>query len=47
MVIEDLLKEMIRRDSSDIYITSELPPMYRTEGVTEPWETEKLTPEQT
>jgi len=47
MEIEDLLKEMIRRDSSDIYITAELPPMYRTEGVTEPWGTEKLSSEQT
>jgi len=47
MKIEDLLKEMIKRDSSDIYITTELPPMYRTEGVTEPCGTEKLTPEQT
>ena len=47
MEIEDLLKEMIRRDSSDIYITAELPPMYRTEGVTEPWGTEKFSPEET
>ena len=47
MTIQDLVKEMVKRDSSDIYVTAELPPMYRTEGVTEPWETEKFSPEQT
>lgn len=47
MTIQDLVREMVKRDSSDIYITAELPPMYRTEGVTEPCGTEKLTPEQT
>ncbi|OGL44754.1 MAG: type IV pili twitching motility protein PilT [Candidatus Schekmanbacteria bacterium RBG_16_38_10] len=47
MIIQDFMREMVKRNSSDIYITAELPPMYRTEGVTEPWGTEKFTPEQT
>ncbi|RMF95587.1 MAG: PilT/PilU family type 4a pilus ATPase [Candidatus Schekmanbacteria bacterium] len=47
MKIKELLQEMIKRDSSDIYITADLPPMYRTEGVTEPFGDTKLTPEDT
>jgi len=43
MKIKELLEEMIRRDSSDIYITAELPPMYRTEGITERWGDQELT----
>ncbi|MBI5375312.1 MAG: PilT/PilU family type 4a pilus ATPase [Candidatus Schekmanbacteria bacterium] len=43
MKIQELLEEMIRRDSSDIYITAELPPMYRTEGITERWGDKELT----
>ncbi len=47
MKIKDMLQEMVKRDSSDIYITAELPPMFRTEGVTEPWGDTKLSPEDT
>ena len=47
MTIQDLVREMVKRDSSDIYITAELPSMYRTEGVTEPFGNDKFTPEQT
>lgn len=42
MTIEDLLKEMKRRDASDLYVTCGLPPMYRAEGVMKPWGTENL-----
>lgn len=47
MKIKELLQEMIKRDSSDIYITADLPPMYRTEGITEPFGDTKLTAEDT
>lgn len=46
MKIKELLQEMVKRDSSDIYITAELPPMYRTEGTTEPRGEKKLSPEE-
>lgn len=42
MKIEDLLKEMKRRDASDLYVTCGLPPIYRTEGVMTTWGTEDL-----
>lgn len=47
MKIEDLLKTMVDRDASDIYVTTEVPPMYRIDGVTQPVGTENLTREQT
>ena len=36
MDIRDFLKVMVERDASDIYLTVDSPPMYRTEGVTQP-----------
>ncbi len=36
MDMRDLLKVMVERDASDIYLTVELPPMYRIQGVTGP-----------
>lgn len=42
MTVEDLLREMKRRDASDLYATCGLPPTYRVEGVTVPWGTENL-----
>ncbi len=36
MNIRDLLKVMVERNASDIYLTEGLPPMYRIEGVTQP-----------
>lgn len=47
MDIKDLLKIMVERDASDIYVTADLPPMYRIEGATQPVGAEKLSPEQT
>ncbi|MBP1713383.1 MAG: pilU [Deltaproteobacteria bacterium] len=45
--IRELVEEMVRRDASDLYITVDSPPMYRVEGVTNPWGEEKFTPEET
>jgi twitching motility protein PilU len=36
MNIRDILKVMVERNASDIYLTEGLPPMYRVEGVTQP-----------
>ncbi len=36
MNIRDILKVMVERNASDIYLTEGLPPMYRIEGVTQP-----------
>ena len=47
MDIKDLLEEMVRRDASDVYVTVDSPPMYRVEGVVEPWGEERFTPERT
>ncbi|NQU32118.1 MAG: PilT/PilU family type 4a pilus ATPase [Bacteroidetes bacterium] len=47
MDIKDLLKVMVERDASDIYVTTEVPPMYRIDGETQPIGGENLTPEQT
>lgn len=35
MDIQSLLKVMVERDASDIYLTADLPPMYRIQGVTQ------------
>jgi len=43
----DFLNYMVEKDASDIYITAGCAPMFRIEGVTEPWGEEKLTPEMT
>ena len=45
MEIKELLQEMVHQDASDIYITVELPPIYRKEGVNSPLGTKKLTTE--
>ena len=36
MNIRDILKVMVERNASDIYLTEGLPAMYRIEGVTQP-----------
>jgi twitching motility protein PilU len=35
MDIRELLKVMVERQASDLYLTAELPPMYRIEGITQ------------
>lgn len=45
MEIKELLQEMVRLDASDIYITVDLPPIYRTEGVNTPYGTKNFTTE--
>ncbi len=47
MEIKDLLQEMVRQDASDVYITVDLPPIYRREGTNFPLGTKKLTAEDT
>ncbi|NUO07564.1 MAG: PilT/PilU family type 4a pilus ATPase [Candidatus Brocadia sp.] len=47
MEIKELLLEMVRLDASDVYITVDLPPMYRREGINFPFGTKKLTAEDT
>jgi twitching motility protein PilU len=47
MEFMDFLNYMVEKDASDIYITAGCAPMFRIEGVTEPWGEEKLTPEMT
>lgn len=39
-----LVKTMVERDASDLYLTVGLPPMYRVEGVTQPVGREAFTP---
>ncbi|HYM37261.1 MAG TPA: PilT/PilU family type 4a pilus ATPase [Nitrospiraceae bacterium] len=45
MNIRDILKVMVERNASDIYLTEGLPPMYRIEGVTQPVGTAPFTNE--
>ncbi|MDE1890362.1 MAG: PilT/PilU family type 4a pilus ATPase [Planctomycetota bacterium] len=47
MEIKDLLQEMVSMDASDIYITVDIPPIYRKEGINTPFGTKKLTAEDT
>lgn len=47
MDIEELLKLMVEKDASDIYITVGVTPAYRVEGKTEPISGEALKPEDT
>ncbi|MCF6158463.1 MAG: PilT/PilU family type 4a pilus ATPase [wastewater metagenome] len=47
MEIKELLQEMVRLDASDIFITADLPPMYRKEGTNIPYGTKNLTAEDT
>jgi twitching motility protein PilU len=46
MNIRELLNVMTKQNSSDIYITVDSPPMFRTEGITRPHGKEKITPAQ-
>lgn len=47
MNIEDLLKLMVEKDASDVYLTAGIPPAYRVEGRTESICGEVLKPEDT
>ncbi len=47
MNIEELLKIMVEKDASDVYITAGVAPTYRVEGKTEPIPGEPLKPEDT
>lgn len=43
MEILNLLELMVKKDASDIYLTADLPPMYRVEGTTQPMSKKKLS----
>ena len=43
MNIRELLNIMVKQNSSDVYITVESPPMFRTEGVTRPYGEKQIT----
>ena len=43
MFIKELLKTMVDRGASDIYVTTEIPPMFRIEGVTQSVTDETVT----
>ncbi|HBE45773.1 MAG TPA: type IV pili twitching motility protein PilT [Deltaproteobacteria bacterium] len=43
----DYLRYMVEKDASDIYLTVNVPPMFRVEGVVEPFGEKILTPEDT
>ncbi len=45
MDIHDILKVMVEKDASDVYLTVDLPPMYRIQGVTQPIGDKPLTNE--
>jgi twitching motility protein PilU len=45
MTIKDLLKIMVDKNASDLYLTVEAPPMYRIEGVTTPLGKQVLQPQ--
>ncbi len=45
MVIKELLETMVDRGASDIYVATEIPPMFRVDGVTQPIGNEIVTPE--
>ncbi len=47
MKIEELLKVMVEKDASDIYLTAGFPPTYRVEGKATPVAGEPLSPEVT
>jgi twitching motility protein PilU len=44
--IHEVLKVVVEKDASDVYLTVELPPMYRIQGVTQPVGTQPLTNEE-
>lgn len=43
MNIRELLSIMVKQNSSDIYITVDSPPMFRTEGITRPYGDQNVT----
>ena len=43
MNIRELLNIMVKQNSSDVYITVDSPPMFRTEGVTKPFGDKQVT----
>lgn len=45
MEIRELLRTMVSRGASDLYLTTDSPPMYRIEGVTQPGREQKLNPD--
>ena len=45
MEIKELLKLMVTKGASDLYLTTASPPMYRIEGITQPMGTQALTPD--
>ncbi len=45
--IDELLKLMMKKDASDIYLSAGIPPTFRVEGKTEPTSAEVLEPEDT
>lgn len=45
MEIRELLRVMVQRGASDLYLTTASPPMYRIEGITQPGGNESLTPD--
>ena len=47
MNIRDLLAVMVEANSSDLYITVDSPPMFRTEGITKPYGEKHTTAQQT
>ena len=46
MNVKDFLKVMVQQNSSDLYITVDSPPMFRTEGTTRPYGEQKITAHQ-
>jgi twitching motility protein PilU len=42
----DILKVMVEKDASDVYLTVDLPPMYRVQGVTQPIDDTPFTNDQ-
>ena len=45
MEIRELLRVMLQRGASDLYLTTASPPMYRIEGITQPVGNQSLTPD--
>jgi len=45
MEIRELLRVMVQRGASDLYLTTASPPMYRIEGITQPGGNQSLTPD--
>jgi twitching motility protein PilU len=43
MNIRELLNIMVKQNSSDVYITVDSPPMFRTEGITRPYGEKQIT----